>query len=224
MPDEVTGPGERSSFDLLPEIAREIAQVAHFGSAPKVKQFLVIAGEAIEAGNHQVAIDALLEAKVKAPRSVYVREMLGLAYYHLGKWREAARELAAFRRMSDRRDRDPEYADCERALGRPEKAVDVLADITAQDVSDEVLIEGLVVAGGALLDLGRPEDAVRVLEQGPAPKGSPELHHLRWYYALADALERVGRRADARGYWDSIYAEDPGFFDIERRRLGIRPD
>jgi tetratricopeptide (TPR) repeat protein len=220
----VTEPTPRSSFDLLPEIAREITQVAHFGSAPKVKTLLVEAGEAIETGDHQKAIDLLLEAKVKAPRSVYVREMLGLAFYHLGRWREAARELAAFRRMSDRRDRDPEYADCERALGRPEKAVDVLADITAQDVPEEVLVEGLIVAGGALVDLGRPQDAVRVLEQGPLRPASPEQHHLRLFYALADALERVGRRPDARGYWDAIYAEDPGFFDVERRRLGIRPD
>jgi tetratricopeptide (TPR) repeat protein len=220
----VTEPGERSSFDLLPEIAREITQVAHFGSAPAVKKLLVAAGDALEAGNHEAAIDALLAAKVKAPRSVYVREMLGLAYYHLGRWREAARELAAFRRMSDRRDRDPEYADCERALGKPEKAIDVLADITAQDVSEEVLVEGLVVAGGALGDLGRWEDAVRILEQGPMRPERPEAHHLRLFYALADAYERVGRRADARGLWDAIYAEDPEFFDVSRRRLGIRPD
>jgi tetratricopeptide (TPR) repeat protein len=172
---------ERSSFDLLPEIAREISQVAHFGSAPKVKKLLVAAGESVERGDHQRAIDLLLEAKVKAPRSVYVREMLGLAYYQLGKWREAARELAAFRRMSDRRDRDPEYADCERALGRPEKAVEILADIGSQEVDEEVLIEGLVVAAGALTDLGRHADAVKTLERGPLRPQRPEQHHLRLY-------------------------------------------
>jgi tetratricopeptide (TPR) repeat protein len=217
-------PELRGSKDLLPEIAREITQVAHFGSAPKVKKLLVAAGEALEVGNHQAAIDALLEAKVKAPRSVYVREMLGLAFYHLGRWREAARELAAFRRMSDRRDRDPEYADCERALGRPEKALDILADITAQDIPEDVLVEGLVVAAGALLDLDRADDAVATLERGPLQPKQPEQHHLRLFYALADALERAGRRRDARGWWDAIYAEDPAFFDVERRRLGIRPD
>lgn len=217
------GPQPRSSFDLLPEIAREITQVAHFGSAPKVKKLLVAAGDALEAGDHQAAIDALVEAKTKAPRSVYVREMLGLAYYHLGRWKEAARELAAFRRMSDRRDRDPEYADCERALGRPEKALDVLADITAQDVDEEVLVEGLIVAAGALTDLGRAADAVEVLERGPLRPSQAQPYHLRLYYALADALERVGRRADARGWWDAIYAEDPEFFDVAKRRLGIRP-
>ncbi|MEX2394132.1 MAG: hypothetical protein WD826_06605, partial [Actinomycetota bacterium] len=171
------------------------------------------------AGEHERAVQELLEAKTKAPRSVYVREMLGLAYYHLESWREAARELAAYRRLSDRRDRDPEYADCERALGRPEKAVEILSDIAAQDVAEDVLVEGLVVAAGALSDLGRPADAVRVLEQGPLRPRSIEPHHLRLYYALADALELSGRRADARGWRDTIYAEDPEFFDVAKRRL-----
>ena len=120
---------EPSISDLLPEISREIDQVAHFGSAGKVKQSIATAGEAFDAGEFERAVPPLLEAKTKAPRSVYVRELLGLAYYHLGQWREAARELAAYRRLSDKRDRDPELADCERALGRPEKAVEILSDL-----------------------------------------------------------------------------------------------
>lgn len=210
---------------LLPEISREIDQVAHFGSAPRVKKQIVEAGEAFEAGEYERALEPLLEAKKKAPRSVFVREVLGLAYHHLGRWREAARELSAYRRLSDLRNRDPELADCERALGRPEKAVEILSDITAQDVDEEVLTEGLIVAAGALQDLGRDEEAVKTLERGPLrPPGGVDVHHLRLWYALADALERVGRRSDARGWWDAIYAEDPEFFDIAKRRLGVKLD
>jgi tetratricopeptide (TPR) repeat protein len=204
---------------LLPEISREIDQVAHFGSAKKVKDALIAAGEASSAGEYERAVETLLEAKTKAPRSVYVREMLGLAYYHLGKWREAARELAAYRRLSDRRDRDPEYADCERAMGKPEKAFEILSDIATHDLPEEVVIEGLIVAAGALADLGRAEDAVAMLERGPLRPKNIEPHHLRLFYSLADALEQAGRRGDARGWWDTIYAEDPEFFDVERRRL-----
>jgi tetratricopeptide (TPR) repeat protein len=214
---------ERGRTDLLPEISREIDQVAHFGSAPKVKDLIVSAGEAIDAGDHERAVTALLEAKTKAPRSVHVREMLGVAFHHLGRWRDAARELAAYRRLSDRRDRDPEYADCERALGRPEKAVEILSDITAQELPEEVLVEGLVVAAGALTDLGRHADAVAMLERGPLQPPRVLPHHLRLFYALADALELAGRRSDARGWWDAIYAEDPEFFDVAKRRLGIKP-
>ncbi len=221
----MTEPGaDRDKAELLVEISREIDQVAHFGSARKVKDLIIAAGDAVEAGDHERAVTALLEAKTKAPRSVHVREMLGLAYHQLGRWREAARELAAYRRLSDRRDRDPEFADCERALGRPEKAVEILSDITAQDIAEEVLIEGLVVAAGALLDLDRPDDAVRTLERGPLKPPNVGPHHLRLFYALADALERAGRRSDARGWWDTIYAEDPEFFDVAKRRLGIKRD
>jgi tetratricopeptide (TPR) repeat protein len=214
---------DRGRADLLPEISREIDQVAHFGSASKVKTLIATAGEAAESGDHEKAVESLLEAKVKAPRSVHVREMLGLAFYQLGKWREAARELAAYRRLSDRRDRDPEYADCERALGRPEKALEILGDLTAQDLPEEVLVEGLVVAAGALVDLGRHDAAVTMLERGPLRPPNVLPHHLRLFYALADALEGAGRRSDARGWWDAIYAEDPEFFDVAKRRLGIKP-
>jgi tetratricopeptide (TPR) repeat protein len=210
---------------LLPEIAREIDQVAHFGSAPMVKKMLIAAGEAFDAGTYERAIEPLLEAKKKAPRSVYVREVLGLAYHHLERWREAARELAAYRRLSEAHNRDPEFADCERALGRPEKAVEILSDITEHDLDEPVLTEGLIVAAGALNDLGRDTDAVKMLERGPLrPEGGIEPHHLRLWYALADALERVGRRSESRAWWDSIYAEDPEFFDVARRRLGVKMD
>ena len=219
MPD----PDRTDRPRLLPEVAREIDQVAHFGSAPRVKKQITEAAEALEAGEYERAIEPLLEAKTKAPRSVFVRELLGLAYHHLERWKDAARELAAYKRMSDRHNRDPELADCERALGRPQKALDILADVTAHDLDDDVLSEGLIVAAGALGDLGRRADAVEMLERGPLrPSGAVEPFHLRLWYALADALEGAGRRADARAWWDAIYAEDPEFFDVARRRLGVK--
>jgi tetratricopeptide (TPR) repeat protein len=216
-------PADRPHQSLLPEVAREIDQVAHFGSAPRVKKQLIEAGEALDAGDYERAIPPLLEAKTKAPRSVFVRELLGLAYHHLERWKEAARELSAYKRMSDRHNRDPELADCERALGRPEKAVDILADITVHGLDDDVLSEGLIVAAGAFTDLGRHADAVAMLERGPLrPSGAVEPFHLRLWYALADALEQIGRRPEARSWWDAIYAEDPEFFDVARRRLGVK--
>ena len=226
MPD--AGPPVPPRSSLLPEVAREIDQVAHFGSAPIVKKQLIAAGEALAAEEYERAIEPLVEAKKKAPRSVFVREMLGLVYHHLERWRDAARELSAYRRMSDLHNRDPELADCERALGRPEKALEVLgeilSDVTAHDLDEPVLAEGLIVAAGTLNDLGRDEEAVKVLEKGPLrPAGEIEPHHLRLWYALADALERVGRRSDSRAWWDAVYAEDPDFFDVAKRRLGIRP-
>jgi tetratricopeptide (TPR) repeat protein len=208
--------------DLRPEIVREINQVAHFGHAPKVRELVVEAAHAIDEERYEDAIAPLLDAKRKAPRSVYVRELLGIAYHRLGRWKEAARELAAYKRLSDRRDRDPEIADCERALGRPEKAVDILADLEPDELPDEVFIEALVVHAGALGDLGRYDEAVAVLESGPMQPDVVTVEHLRLWYALADALEGAGRRRDARVWWDAIYADEPEFFDVADRRLGIK--
>src|SRR5438132_1210926 len=83
-----------------------------------------------------------------------------------GRWHDAVREIAAYRRLSDRHDRDPEFADSERALGRPEKAVEILSELRPDDVDEDVFIEALVVRAGALLDMGRPDEAVAVLETG----------------------------------------------------------
>ena len=208
--------------ELLPEIRREIDQVAHFGSAKRVKELVAAAARASDSGDFEEAIEHLTQAKTKDPRSVHVRELLGLAYYQLERWREAARELAAYRRLSGKSDRDPEYADCERALGRPEKALEILNGLQRAEVSEEVYLEATIVAAGALTDLGRADEAVRLLEAGPIRPDVVEDHHLRAWYALADALEVCGRRADARGWWDAIYAEDPEFFDVGRRRLGLK--
>jgi tetratricopeptide (TPR) repeat protein len=207
--------------DLRPEIVREINQVAHFGHAPKVRELVADAAHAIDEERLEDAIDPLLDAKRKAPRSIYVRELLGIAYYRLERWKDAARELAAYKRLSGRSDRDPEIADCERAAGRPEKALEILSELDPDDVTEDVFIEGLIVGAGALGDLGRWDEAVATLERGPLRPAVATSEHLRLWYALADALEGAGRRRDARVWWDAIYADDPGFFDVADRRLGI---
>ncbi|HVL80755.1 MAG TPA: tetratricopeptide repeat protein [Actinomycetota bacterium] len=220
------GPGPRpvpgrDLEDLPKEIATELQQVAHFGKAGLTKDLIAAAAKAYEEGSYAQALTLANQAKQHAPRSATVREMLGLAYYRLGRWREAARELAAYRRMSDRRDEDHIYADCERALGRPEKALEILQGLTPSEVGPEVYVEALVVAAGALMDLNRHEQAVEVLKRGPVDPEPVLEYHLRLWYVLAEALEGSGRRAEARDWWDAIYAEDPDFFDVADRRLGL---
>lgn len=187
-----------------------------------MKRAVLDASTAYEAGAYEDAARILEEAKPSAPRSVVVRELLGLAYYHLGRWREAARELAAYGRLSGERDQDPPYADAERALGRPQKALDILEGLGADEVTEEVYVEALVVRASALRELGRAREAVEELRAGPVRPPRVLGHHLRLWYALAEALEEAGERPEARAWWDAIYAEDPDFFDVARRRLGVK--
>lgn len=205
---------------LPPEVRTEIRHVARRGKADEVGALLEEAVAAYENEDYSKALGPALKAKEMAPRSATVRELLGLVHYRLGRWKVAQRELATYRRLSGRRDQDHVLADCERALGRPERALDILDGIRASEVGEEVLVEGLVVAAGALGDLGRHSDAVALIERGgPVRPRAVFPYHLRLWYALADALEKAGRRADARPWWDLIYAEDPEFFDAAERRL-----
>ncbi len=57
----------------------------------------------------------------QAPAAESVRELLGLTYYRLGRWKEARRELEAFRDLADSAEQHPVLADCYRALGRHDK-------------------------------------------------------------------------------------------------------
>src|SRR5947209_7508244 len=101
------------------------------------------------------------------------------------------------------------FADAERALGRPEKAVEILTELPRDEVSEDVLVEALIVMAGALRDLGRAVEAVAALREGPVRPVQVLPHHLRLWYALADALEDADNRREARSWWDAIYAEDP---------------
>ena len=55
------------------------------------------------------ARDGAAKAKALAPRSASVREVLGLALYRLGRYRDALRELQAYRRMTGRRRPEPPH-------------------------------------------------------------------------------------------------------------------
>ena len=204
------------------DVAEEIRRVAHFGRAGGVRQDVTDASVAFEEGRLDEAVELLERAKQHAPRSPTIRALAGLVRYHREDWREAARELATYRRLSGRSDQDPVYADALRALGRPEKAVEKLEALDPKDVAEDVYVEGLIVHAGALRDLGRVDEAVGVLRSGPLHPPVVETHHLRLWYALADALEASGRRVEARPWWDAVYAEDPVFFDVSDRRFGVK--
>ncbi|MGH2759555.1 MAG: hypothetical protein ACRDKJ_08325, partial [Actinomycetota bacterium] len=204
------------------DVVTEIRHVAHFGHAAAVREDLLAAASAFEEERLDDAVALLEQAKKHAPRSPSIRELAGLVHYRRGDWRGASRELAAYRRLSGRFDQDPVFADALRALGRPERAVEVLRELPSEEVSEDVYTEGLIVLSGALRDIGRPEEAVEALRSGPLHPPEIRPYHLRLWYAFAESLEEAGMRREARGWWDAIYAEDPSFFDVARRRLGVK--
>ena len=71
----------------------------------------------------KTAYQHTLAARARAARLAVVREACGEAAYAAGEYAEALSELRAAKRMNGATAYLPIMADCERALGRPERAL-----------------------------------------------------------------------------------------------------
>lgn len=134
-----------------------------------------------------------------APRSAVVREALGMCAYHAGDYATAHAELRAASRISGNSELLPLIADCERALGRPERALELAG--SAGGLSRAGRIEMRIVAAGARLDLGQPEEAL-VLLRGPM-LDTDEVgdESARVKYAYAEAMLASGDTGQAAAWF-----------------------
>src|SRR5262249_17526635 len=111
-------------------------------------------------------------------------------------------------------------ADCERALGRPERAIDIFRTADQSTLDTVERVELLIVASGARGDLGQREAALAVLQVPQLESTEPWAARLR--YAYADALLAMDRLDDARE-WFARAAEidEEGSTDAAERLLEL---
>jgi hypothetical protein len=88
-------------------------------------------------------------------------------------------------------------ADCERGLGRPDRALDVVRSEEAQDLDAPGKAELAIVAAGARTDLGQLDAAVAELEIPQLDINRAFSYSPRLFRAYADALAAVGRTAES---------------------------
>jgi tetratricopeptide (TPR) repeat protein len=203
----------------LPRDVVEDIRAAAGGKGNRVIEMAERSVAALEAGRPIDAERAASEAKALAPRSGALRELLGLALYRRERFRDALRELQAYRRLTGRLDQNHLIADCHRALGAPDKAVAAVREVLGSRarLPAETRAETAVVGGAALADLGRYEEALSLLRQNDRGPDVARPHDLRVWYVLADVLERSGRRNDAARMFRRIRDHDPGAFDVADR-------
>ncbi|WP_243718469.1 hypothetical protein [Actinomadura sp. KC06] len=148
-------------------------------------------------------------ARRLASRVGVVREAAGIAAYHAGEWAEALAELRAARRLSTGDDAYlPLMADCERGLGRPERALDLIKSPEAKKLDPMGRIELRIVESGVRRDLGQHDAAVVTLQIPELRDRRLRPWSVRLFYAYADALAEAGREGEAADWFARAAAAD----------------
>jgi tetratricopeptide (TPR) repeat protein len=172
-----------------------------------VARYLVAAGLAEDP---ERAYGYAQAAKRLAARVGVVREACGIAAYQTGRWAEALAELRAARRMTGRDEYLPVMADCERALGRLDRALALVREAKAGELGRAMQIELRIVESGIRRDQGLPEAAVVALQVPELTSGRLRPWSARLFYAYADALLAAGRAEEARDAFARAARADAG--------------
>ncbi|WP_030266995.1 tetratricopeptide repeat protein [Streptomyces violens] len=145
-----------------------------------------------------------------ASRVAAVREAAGFAAYGFGKYSEALAEFRASRRMTGSAELWPVMADCERGMGRPEKALAMAGEPEVQRLDKAGQVEMRLVAAGARRDMGQADAAVVTLQSPELASNAVHPWTARLRYAYADALLEVGREDEARDWFAKALEADQG--------------
>ncbi|MDO5098277.1 MAG: tetratricopeptide repeat protein [Corynebacterium sp.] len=210
-------PSDLDIRDLDPLVLQDLKVLSKENSTAVAKHMLMAA--LLMEDDPQLALRHARTAKDRAGRVSVVRETCGIAAYHAGEWKEALSELRAARRMSGGPGLVAVMADCERGLGRPEKAIELAKteDLTSLSVADRIEL-GIVVSG-ARQDLGQVDSAVMTLEDLHPDPSKIEHSWARLSYAYADALLAAGRVAEARTWFEHAASQDPDEYLDARERI-----
>jgi tetratricopeptide (TPR) repeat protein len=191
-----------------------------------------VAGHLVAAGtlvdeDPEAALAHARAARDRASRVAVVREAVGVAAYHAGDFAEAARELRAYRRMSGDVGYRAVLADCERALGRPEVALRLVAEALSEHLDDDEATELRLVEAGARRDMGEESAARLVLEDALGRRTRPEdldaadVARLRLAVAYADLLRAHGQDEAAERWTAAVTQLAPDLVEDADERLGV---
>ena len=200
IPEGITGKElDRSVLAQLKSLPEKLAQ--------RVARHLVAAGDLLES-DPKTAYQHTLAARARASRLAVVREAVGEAAYAAGEYAEALSELRAAKRINGSTAYLPVMADCERALGRPERALALAKSPAVANFDPPTKAEMTIVEAGARRDLGEYDAALRTLENAPLNNKTRATWVVRLRYTYADTLLAAGRPHDALEWFHRTEAID----------------
>ncbi|WP_211270879.1 tetratricopeptide repeat protein [Streptomyces yerevanensis] len=200
IPEDVTG--EEIDKDVRQEL-----QSLPKGLAEDVAKNLVMVARLIDE-DPEGAYGYSKVALRLASRVAAVREAAGFAAYANQKYSEALAEFRAARRMTGNVDLWPVMADCERGLGRPEKAMEMAGAPEVQKLDKAGQVEMRLVAAGARRDMGQLDAAIVTLQSPELASNSVQPWTARLRYAYADVLLAAGREDEAREWFAKAVESD----------------
>ncbi|MEO9103726.1 MAG: hypothetical protein ABI238_02085 [Terrimesophilobacter sp.] len=184
----------------LDRVARAQLKTLSKENADEVARHMVMAARLITE-DPELAHAHAVSAGRRAGRIAVVRETLAITAYSIGDFALALRELRTYRRISGRDDQLPMMVDCERGLGRPEKALELGRSVPKATLPVDVQVELAIAMSGARLDLGQTDAALVELQ---IPQLDPDTAY-PWSPALFDAyatvLEDLGRQDEAETWY-----------------------
>jgi hypothetical protein len=205
-----------TASELDPGVRRDLRGLQR-DTADTVAKHLVAAGRLVDEEPER-ALEHARFARARASRIAVVREAAGIVAYHAGEWAEALGELRAARRMGGGPGHLAVMADIERALGRPERALELSRGPEARELDRAESIELAIVAAGARRDMGELDAAVVSLQIAELEPTRRDPWSARLFYAYADNLLAAGREADALQWFvHAADADEDGETDAARR-------
>ena len=169
-------------------------------NAEKVARHLAMVGILIDQ-DPDLAHQHALAAAERAGRIGMVREVVGVTAYTVGDYSLALRELLTYRRISGSNDQLPVMVDCERGLGRPDRALELGRSVDRSTLSAGVRVNLAIAMSGARLDREENDLALAELQ---IPELNPERvfnYSPSLFRAYADTLEVLGRADEAKRWW-----------------------
>lgn len=216
---ERNGPALSSEIEarqLAPDVRRELTTLDK-NTSDFIARHLVAAGELLD-DDPEAALEHARAARERSGRIAAVREAVGIAAYRCGDWAQALAELRAARRMGSKSPLLPLIADCERGLGRPERAIELARGQEAGELTGDDADELRIVVAGARSDLGQLDQALAILSSPQLDPARTGQTAARLFYAYAETLLALDRAQDALQWFINAAAADvEGVTDAEDR-------
>ncbi len=206
IPDEITA-------EELPLPVRVQLKTLTEENAERVARHLAMVGLLIDQDPELAHLHAMA-AVARASRIGMVHEFAGATAYAIGDFALSLRELLTHRRISGSNENIAVIVDCERGLGRPDKALAEGRKVDRNKVSAEARVNLAIALSGARLDLNEPELALVELEIPELNPAKVFEYSAPLFSAYSECLAGLGRAKDSEKWAELAARAEKAFHKV----------